>query len=607
MRPATGPRRFKTGELILRRYRVTGELGQGGMGVVYKCFDEVGGIDVALKALPPELSHNSVEMDEVRENFQLVSRLAHPHIATVRTLEKDADTGDYYLILEGVDGIDLRRWRKQKGGKANLEEVLPILQQVAEALDYAHSRKIIHRDVKPSNVMVAQDGTVKVLDFGLAAQIQSSLSRVSRVKYGTSGTGPYMAPEQWRGQYQDGASDQYALAVMAYELLSGHLPFESQDAVVLQQAVLNMPPEAMPTLDAPVWNALARGLAKERSARYSSCSAFVNALAEGEAENPQAHPPAPKFGDHLESEIQRPKSKLAWVAVAVVGLLLAGAGGWYFGLHQPEQRRKAEAEQRERARQAEQEQQQKQLAEARTKAEEAEQQRKAAEEKVRQEQESRQALEQQQLAEARAKAEEAERQRKAAEEKVRQAEAARRALENQKQEAEHQRQLKIADWIKSAQAALQNGKFTDARQQYQAVLALDDENAQAKTGLAEVDKAEKAAAALAASVATNNIVPAKKFAGTWKGSVDYKNFLVGGIQDCTVVIDNTEAYADTSLKKTIGQAKKRKTIVSGNVISWRVGWFASEPFTMTVAADGQSALVSIMTATGTGFGTLKKE
>ena len=286
-RPDPGTRRFKPGHLILGRYRITGELGQGGMGVVYKCLDEVGGIQVALKALPPELSHNSVEMEEVRENFQLVERLHHPHISAVKTLELDADTGDYYLILELAAGVDLRRWRKQKGGKARLEEVLPILRQVAQALDYAHSRKIIHRDVKPANVMVAPDGTVKVLDFGLAAQIQTSLSRVSLVKYGTSGTGPYMAPEQWRGQYQDGASDEYALAVAAYELLAGRLPFESQDAIALRESVLRDAPSQPDLMPDSLWAALQRGLAKAREERYGSCREFVEAL-EGEARSKKA-------------------------------------------------------------------------------------------------------------------------------------------------------------------------------------------------------------------------------------------------------------------------------------------------------------------------------
>ena len=121
---------------------------------------------------------------------------------------------------------------------------------------------------------------MKVLDFGLAAQIQTSLSRVSQVKYGTSGTGPYMAPKQWRGQYQDAATDQYALAVMTYELLAGRLPFEGQDAAVLREVVLKERAPGIRGLAEGAWAALGRGLAKEREERYASCAEFVASLAD---------------------------------------------------------------------------------------------------------------------------------------------------------------------------------------------------------------------------------------------------------------------------------------------------------------------------------------
>ena len=328
-------RRWKVGDKLSRRYRVLGELGQGGMGIVYRCLDEVGGIEIALKALPPELSHNSGEMEEVRENFRLVERLYHPHVAAVKTLEQDAGSGNFYLILELAEGVDLRRWRKQRGGRVPLAEALPVLRQVAAALDFAHSRKIIHRDIKPGNIMVSADGTVKVLDFGLAAQIQSSLSRVSQVHFSTSGTGPYMAPEQWRGQRQDGAADQYALAVVAYELLAGHLPFEVQEAAILREAVLQDTAAPVAGLAGGAAAALARGLAKGAAERFGSCAEFVEALEKPEIRNPKSE-------ENPKSEIRNPQAKLRWGLAAVGLLLLLLAGGWYFGVRLPEQKRQAD-------------------------------------------------------------------------------------------------------------------------------------------------------------------------------------------------------------------------------------------------------------------------
>ena len=272
--------RFAVGDLIMGRYKVLSELGQGGMGVVYKCFDETAGIEVALKALPPELSHNSLEMDDIKDNFQLVHNLHHPNIASSNNLERNPENGNYYLIMECCEGEDLRRWikRKRKDNPLTLNDVLPVIRQVAEALDYAHAQKIIHRDIKPGNIMIMAAGTVKVLDFGLAAQIHTSMTRVSMAYRGTSGTGPYMAPEQWRGRPQGAAADQYALAVRAYEILAGRLPFESTDPAVLKQAVLDEMPDEIPDLPSAVQNALKRALSKDPAARFNSCADFAAAL-----------------------------------------------------------------------------------------------------------------------------------------------------------------------------------------------------------------------------------------------------------------------------------------------------------------------------------------
>ncbi|HRU07687.1 MAG TPA: protein kinase, partial [Candidatus Brocadiia bacterium] len=310
------------------------ELGQGGMGVVYRCFDEVAGINVALKALPPEVGHNAGEMEEVRENFRLVEKLHHPNIANVKTLEKDPVTGDYYLVMECVEGLDLRQWARKRRGEGRpltTDEVVTVAYRIAEALDYAHSQRVIHRDIKPSNVRITFDGDVKVLDFGLAAQIYTSMSRVSRAYHGTSGTGPYMAPEQWQGRRQDAAADQYALAASVYELLSGAPPFENHDVSVLREAVLKDRPEPLAGVPEHVNAALMRALAKEPGERFATCGEFVAALG----------------GARAETQRRGGKRTVLWLAAAVA--LAFGTYGTYASYRSYTARRAAERAAAERA------------------------------------------------------------------------------------------------------------------------------------------------------------------------------------------------------------------------------------------------------------------
>ena len=271
----------KVGDMLSGRYEVLAELGRGGMGVVYCCFDTVAGVEVAVKALPSLLSNNRAEMKAVKENFQLVAGLVHQNIAVSKTIEREPANGAYYLVMELVDGEELRSWmrsRRTQEGRVPLDAALPILLQVAEALDYAHAQRIIHRDVKPANVMVRKDGLVKVMDFGIAAQIHTSLTRISQAVTSKSGTHAYMSPEQWRGKPQNPATDQYSLAVMAYEMLSGHLPFDAMDPVVLKHAVCEEIPEPIEGVPETANHALRRALAKNPADRFPSCRAFVKAL-----------------------------------------------------------------------------------------------------------------------------------------------------------------------------------------------------------------------------------------------------------------------------------------------------------------------------------------
>ena len=301
--PAT--RRLKVGDVILGQYEVLGELGQGGMGVVYRCLDRVGRIEVAVKALPPELAHDADEMDAVQYNFSLVANLVHQNIAACRTLALDRAAVECYLVMECVQGVTLKSFLRRHGGSLPLEEALPMLRQVAEALDFAHGKKVMHRDIKPGNIMLCPDGQVKVLDFGLAAQIRSSMSRMSRMSQaytGNSGTRQYKAPEQWRGRPQCAATDQYALAVTAYEMLSGHVPFDVDDIGIMSNAVLNEQPMPIEGLPDAVNKALARGLAKEPSKRFASCRDFARALEEGARREETAGLRGDVCGGRLQAE-----------------------------------------------------------------------------------------------------------------------------------------------------------------------------------------------------------------------------------------------------------------------------------------------------------------
>ena len=277
---------FLKGKVLLGRYEILGELGSGGMGAVYKCHDKTEEVDVALKAIPPELARRVDEMKYVRDNFKLVKKLVHENIAVHNVLQKDTETGEYYLVMEYVDGVDLREWLRQKrknGGTVSLEDAVRILAQTAKAIDFAHGEKVIHRDIKPENIMVSRNGKVKVLDFGIAAQIHTSMTRVSQ-EYReqqtghTSGTIYYMSPEQWKSWPQDAKTDQYALGVLAYEMLAGRLPFENGDVAVLERLVLTKDAAPIPGIPHASRNAIARAMSKNPKERFANCAEFVAAL-----------------------------------------------------------------------------------------------------------------------------------------------------------------------------------------------------------------------------------------------------------------------------------------------------------------------------------------
>ncbi len=335
------------------QFELMRELGGGGFGVVYLARDTVAGVDVAVKGLPPLVKNNADELERIRENFALVSKLHHPHIAAALHLHPAREVsyadekvrqalrvlpGDTLMVMAYAPGVTLNRWRKQfSEGKVPVVQTLEVCRQIAAALDYAHGEKVVHRDVKPSNVMVetrvegrghkvgettSAEVAVRVLDFGLAAEIRSSMSRVSQERGDTSGTRPYMAPEQWAGRRQDGRTDQYALAVLFYELVSGAVPFASAfdtgDPAVMANAAKMENPESLAELTKAQSAALLRGLAKEPAERFATCGDLVVAL------GGRASPRAAGAEDQRYESGGR-KAALALTVAAVLGFGSYGA------------------------------------------------------------------------------------------------------------------------------------------------------------------------------------------------------------------------------------------------------------------------------------------
>ena len=217
----------KENKLLANRYRIVQKLGEGGMGMVYLAEDtELGNNKVAIKFIPPQLAGNPRAIKNLQREAQTAMQLSHPNIVRLHDLHTDGH--QKFLVMEYIEGKTLEQALAEKeNDKLMLEELLPLADQIAAGLDYAHDRKVLHRDLKPSNIMIAKDGTVKLLDFGIAREMKDSFTRVTGQE--TSGTLPYMSPEQLMGEKPSTAMDIYSFGAVLYECLSGHPPFYMGD------------------------------------------------------------------------------------------------------------------------------------------------------------------------------------------------------------------------------------------------------------------------------------------------------------------------------------------------------------------------------------------
>jgi serine/threonine protein kinase/Flp pilus assembly protein TadD len=266
------------GAVIAEKYKLTGELGRGGMGVVYEAEDRKLKRKVALKFLPPEMTSDSEARERFVQEAQTASGLDHPNICTIHEID-ETRSGQMYIAMARYRGEALKE--KIKHGPVKLEEALDLAIQTAQGMAKAHERGIIHRDIKPANIIVTDDGIVKIVDFGLA-----KLSGESRLtQTGTTiGTVAYMSPEQARGEAVDQRTDVWSLGVVLYELISGQLPFRGENEQALVYSILNREPEPIKDLPNAVplelRQILQKALAKDPEKRYASGKELALSLEE---------------------------------------------------------------------------------------------------------------------------------------------------------------------------------------------------------------------------------------------------------------------------------------------------------------------------------------
>ena len=288
------------------RYQITGELGRGAMGIVYRALDPSIGRTVAIKTIRLTELTDPNERARLRDRLFREARsagvLSHPNIITIYDVaEQDGLT---YIAMEYVDGPTLDRFVVRES--VDREMVLSIIKETAAAIDYASSKGVIHRDIKPANIMLSESRTVKIADFGVA-RLQSQQMTQAGVLLGTPN---YMSPEQIQGGEIDGRSDQFSLGVIAYELLTGERPFAAESMPTVIFKIVHEPPVAPrrlnPSLAWPVDTVVQRVLAKNPEERYPTCTEFATALENSLKVSGEWKPLTPGGAEALPTVIEDP-------------------------------------------------------------------------------------------------------------------------------------------------------------------------------------------------------------------------------------------------------------------------------------------------------------
>jgi serine/threonine protein kinase len=330
-------------------YEILKELGRGAMGVVYHAHDSAIGRPVAIKVIRIDAGSSAHENAQLRQRLireaSTAGKIYHPGIVTVHQLGEDGE--NVFIVMEYVEGSSLETLLVNNPvlGRA---WTLDILRQVADALDYAHKSQVVHRDVKPGNILVRSDGRVKIADFGIA-KITSSV-QTGMTGVGISlGSPAYMSPEQAQATQIDGRSDQFALATMAFQMFTGRMPFKGDSIhTVMYQIVMADPFDGLPD-DTPISPGiravLSRAMAKKAQDRFPDCTAFIHELTEAsgipapaaqpfsdQPFSPQVDLPPPPVPAPPRPPVRTKSWMLPAIACGVLALLLI-AGGIYWYMH----------------------------------------------------------------------------------------------------------------------------------------------------------------------------------------------------------------------------------------------------------------------------------
>ncbi len=295
------------------QYIIQDEIGAGGMGVVYKALDTKLGRLVALKFLPPRLSHDNELKRRLSDEARAASALDHPNIVVIHDIN-ETPAGDVFIAMAFHEGVTLRE--KIRAGLTT-KESLQIARQVASGLARAHEHGILHRDIKPSNVIVAKDGVARIIDFGLAksSDVTATLDGAAR------GTPLYMSPEQASGKTVDFRTDLWSLGAVLYEMLAGNPPFRGDKPFQVMHAVVHDEPPALreirPDLPVEIEAITSRALQKDPAKRYQSAAEMVNDLSAA------------------LMALERPPERIGFrsayaIPAAILILLAAGVSGWFY-------------------------------------------------------------------------------------------------------------------------------------------------------------------------------------------------------------------------------------------------------------------------------------